>query len=172
MEDAALPEERRSVPLRFSALIALAVVLVDQATKILVDTTLSPGSAVPVVEGFFRLVYVRNSGAAFGLLRNSGVPFVLISIAASILVLLYLFIISPRRTLGRHALALILGGAVGNMVDRIFRSGEVVDFIEIGISQRLRWPAFNVADIAVTVGVALLVVEFLWDTKQSRTTSE
>ena len=67
--------------------------------------------------------------------------------------------------------ALVLGGAVGNMVDRILRSGQVVDFIEVGISPTLRWPAFNVADIAVTLGVALLVVEFLWDARRRTNTA-
>ena len=89
-----------------------------------------------------------------------------ISIAASALVLLYLFAVPPERVLGRRALALVLGGAVGNMLDRIFRGGEVIDFIEMGIGPRLRWPAYNLADVAVTVGVALLVVEFLWDARR------
>jgi signal peptidase II len=124
---------------------------------------MSPGAAIPIIGDYVRLVYVRNPGGAFGILRNTGTPFVFISIAASILVLLYLYIVPPSRRLARLGLACVLGGAVGNMLDRCFRSGEVVDFIEIGVSPGLRWPAFNVADIAVTLGVALLVVEFIWD---------
>lgn len=147
----------------------MGIVLLDQVTKVFVDANLAPGIAVPILGDYFRLVYVRNPGAAFGLLRDSGAPFVAISIAASILVFLYLFVLPAGRRLGRLGLACILGGAVGNMLDRCFRSGEVVDFIEIGVSSRLRWPAFNVADIAVTLGVALLVVEFIWDGRQKST---
>ncbi len=155
------------------ALVAFSVVLLDHVTKFLVTSQVSPGSAIPVLGDCLRLVYVRNSGAAFGLFRDSGTPLVFISIAASILVLLYLFIVPRERVLGRRALALILGGALGNMLDRIFRSGEVVDFIDMGIGQRFRWPAYNVADIAVTVGVALLVVEFIWDAgRRADTASE
>ncbi|MCK4548462.1 MAG: signal peptidase II [Candidatus Eisenbacteria sp.] len=167
----ALGEGRSFASLIPPGLIALGVVALDQAAKILVDVTLSAGATVPLIGNHLQLVYVRNSGAAFGLLRDSGVPFVLVSIAASVLVLLYLLLISPRRVLGRRALALILGGAVGNMTDRILRSGEVVDFIDMGITPRLRWPTFNVADIAVTLGVVLLVVEFLWDTRPKKDVS-
>lgn len=134
-------------------------------TKVLVDAFLSPGSSIPLLGLYLRLVYVRNPGAAFGLFRDSDAPFVVISIAASVLVLLYLLLVPPRRVLARQALGLILGGAVGNMIDRLLRSGEVIDFIEVGVSARLRWPAFNVADIGVTLGVVLLVVEFLWDAR-------
>jgi len=143
-------------------LIALAIVALDQVTKALVHLSVPAGVAIPVVGDYIRLVHVRNSGAAFGLFRDSGAPFVFISIAASVLVLLYLLVVPVRRILGRRALGFVLGGAVGNMIDRCMRSGEVIDFIEIGLGPRLRWPAFNVADIAVTVGVALLVMEFLW----------
>ncbi len=149
-------------------LVALAIVLVDHATKIFVAARMAPGSTVPLLGDYLRLVYVRNSGGAFGLLRDSGTPFVFISIAASLLVFLYLYLVPPRRVLGRWALAVILGGALGNMIDRVFRSGEVIDFIEMGISSKLRWPAYNVADMAVTVGVALLVIEFLWDTGRNK----
>jgi signal peptidase II len=149
-------------------LVALAIVLLDHATKILVAARMTPGSVTPLLGDTLRLVYVRNSGGAFGLLRDSGTPFVFISIAASVLVFLYLYLVPPHRVLGRWALAVILGGALGNMIDRVFRSGEVIDFIEMGIGSKLRWPAYNVADIAVTVGVALLVIEFLWDTGRNK----
>lgn len=157
---------RRLASLGPLGLIALSVVLLDHATKILVVARMSRGSTVPILGDYFRLVYVRNSGAAFGLFRDSGTPLVFISIAASALVLLYLLAVPPERVLGRRALALVLGGAVGNMLDRIFRGGEVIDFIEMGIGRGLRWPAYNLADVAVTVGVAFLVVEFLWDARR------
>jgi signal peptidase II len=148
-------------------LIVFLVVLLDQGSKLLVDAVLSRGQSVPLVDGFVRFVYVRNSGAAFGIFRGTGTPLVFISVAASVLVLLYLLLVPPERASSRRALALVLGGALGNMVDRVGRSGEVIDFIDMGVTDRLRWPAFNVADIAVTVGVLLLVLEFLWDGRRA-----
>jgi len=154
--------------LRPLVLVVFLVVVLDQASKLLVDAVLSRGQSVSLLDGFLRLVYVRNSGAAFGVFRGTGTPLVFVSVAASVLVLLYLLLVPPERASSRRALALVLGGAIGNMIDRVGRAGEVIDFIDMGVSERLRWPAYNVADIAVTVGVLLLVLEFLWDGRRAR----
>ncbi len=134
---------------------AVLVVACDLATKALASRLLLPGRPIPVIGDFVRLTLVHNSGAAFGLFPGSRVAFIIFSLLA-IGVIFTLFIRLPGR--GRAelvALGALLGGALGNLHDRV-RAGFVVDFIEVGIG-RFRWPVFNVADIAVTGGVILLL---------------
>ena len=133
---------------------AAAVLALDQATKAVASSRLVPGEPVPILGDFLRLTLVHNTGAAFGLFPGSRLPFILISVLA-IAVVLYLFARDAYRSLlNRVLLGCILGGALGNLVDRI-RWGRVVDFIDVGIGA-IRWPVFNVADSAVTLGVILL----------------
>jgi signal peptidase II len=110
---------------------------------------------IPVLGDVLRFRHIRNSGVAFGLLGNRGIPFVFVSLAAMALVLMSLRRVPRDAHTVRYALACILGGACGNLIDRI-RLREVVDFIDIGVGD-LRWPVFNVADIAVTAGVCLFI---------------
>jgi signal peptidase II len=138
------------------AAVAATVVALDQWTKHWATRTLAFRPPLEVVGEFVRLTYTRNSGVAFGLGAGLPFPYYVFSIAA-VVVILYLF--ARQRVTGwprQLALALILGGAVGNLIDRV-RFGEVVDFIEIGYG-RWRWPVFNVADSAVTVGVGLFAL--------------
>jgi signal peptidase II len=136
------------------AAIAAVVLVLDQATKWAASGRLLLGQPVPVLGDVVRLTLVHNTGAAFGLFPGSRIPFIIISILA-IGVVLYLFLRESYRGLGnRILLGCILGGAVGNLVDRI-RLGWVVDFIDVGIGST-RWPVFNVADSAVTLGVIFL----------------
>jgi signal peptidase II len=133
---------------------ALAVVALDQLTKRIASEHLFPGQPVPVLGDVVRLTLVHNTGAAFGLFPGSRVPFIVISVLA-VGVVLYLFRReSYRSAASRVLLGCILGGAVGNLIDRV-RLGWVVDFVDIGVCS-LRWPVFNVADSAVTLGVILL----------------
>jgi signal peptidase II len=137
-------------------LVSGAVVALDGWTKQWATATLAYREPVEVLGPFLRFTYTRNSGVAFGLGAGLPFPYYLFSIAA-VAVILYLFFKQRVRGFGRHmALALIMGGAIGNLVDRL-RSGEVVDFIEIGYG-RWHWPVFNVADSAVTVGVVLFAL--------------
>jgi len=130
------------------------VLALDQVTKAIVSARLLPGDPVPVINNFLRLTLVHNTGAAFGLFPGSRLPFILIS-ALAIVVVLYLFARDAYRSfLNRVLLGCILGGALGNLIDRI-RWGRVVDFIDVGFGT-VRWPVFNVADSAVTLGVILL----------------
>ncbi len=110
---------------------------------------------IPVLGDVLRFRHIRNSGVAFGLLGDSGIPFVFVSLAAMALVVVSLRRVPRGAHAVRYALACILGGACGNLVDRV-RFREVVDFIDIGVGG-LRWPVFNVADIAVTAGVLLFI---------------
>ncbi len=133
---------------------AAAVLALDQASKALASSHLLLGHPVPIVGNLVRLTLVHNTGAAFGLFPGSRLPFILISVLA-ISVVLYLFARDAYQSLvNRVLLGCILGGALGNLVDRV-RWGKVVDFIDVGWGT-LRWPVFNVADSAVTLGVILL----------------
>jgi signal peptidase II len=135
-------------------LCAASIAVLDQATKAVASAALFLGDPVPVAGDVVRLTLVHNTGAAFGLFPGSRFPFIVISILA-IAVVLYLYTREAYRGVPQRVLlGCILGGAVGNLVDRV-RLGWVIDFIDVGIG-RTRWPVFNVADSAVTVGVILL----------------
>ena len=136
--------------------IASAVLLLDLATKRWATAALAGSPPVPVLGEFVRLTYVRNSGVAFGLGAGLPFPYYLFSIAA-VIAIVTLFLRQRVSGPGRRvALALILGGALGNLVDRL-TAGQVVDFIEVGWG-RWHWPVFNVADSAVSVGVVLFAL--------------
>ena len=141
--------------------IALVVLVADQITKYIVTIKMSAhGPPVEVLGTFFRLTYIHNRGAAFGL--NLGSPFIhtVVSIAALAL-LVYLFWTLPAgASLLRTALAMVLGGALGNIVDRVRLEKGVVDFLDFGIGEQWRWPIFNVADSFVTVGIILLAIGY------------
>ena len=136
-----------------------AALLLDQASKQIALHTLPPQSPVPVFGDVLRLTLIHNRGAAFGL--TFGGPLVHTAVAVGALALLvWMFRGLPAQArLQRGALALVLGGALGNIVDRV-RLREVVDFIDVGLSEIWRWPVFNVADSCVTVGVLLLVLAY------------
>ncbi|HRR40137.1 MAG TPA: signal peptidase II [Syntrophales bacterium] len=159
----------RSRPLFFG--VAALVVLLDQVTKYIVSTGMPLYSSIPVLDGLFSITYVRNPGAAFGFLATApvyfrAVFFITVTVAAIILILYYL----RRYGFGDWkltlALSLIMGGAVGNLVDRI-RSGEVVDFFDVYIGP-YHWPAFNVADSAISVGAVLLLIGMVGKTREGR----
>lgn len=137
-------------------LIAGVILAVDFVTKRWATETLAGRPPVEVIGEYVRFTYTRNSGVAFGLGAGVKFPYAIFSIAAAAIIL-YLF--AARRVPGltrQVALALILGGALGNLVDRL-STGEVVDFIEVGWD-RWHWPVFNVADSAVSVGVVLFAL--------------
>lgn len=150
---------------RFHLVIALLVVCLDRATKWMVAKDISLHDSISVVPGFFRLTHVENRGAAFGLFADSPEQWkiamlVLFSIVALIVVLALLWRNSHAMTSTGIGLALILGGAVGNLWDRLL-NGRVVDFLLFYVGQ-YQWPAFNVADSAIVCGAGLLVIEILF----------
>ncbi|MBN1826980.1 MAG: signal peptidase II [Candidatus Eisenbacteria bacterium] len=136
-------------------LVALASVLLDQAAKGVVERSLALGESIDVIGGFFRLTHVQNPGGAFGLFRGAGAAFTALSTAAVVLLLAAAWRY-PAAGRSRIAYGLVLGGALGNLIDRI-RLERVVDFLDFGVGG-LRWPVFNVADIAVVVGVGLFLL--------------
>jgi len=150
---------------KFHFLIALAVVFLDRAAKWVVANRISLHDTVPVIPGFFRLTHVENRGAAFGLFAESPSQWkiavlVLFSIVALVIVSALLWRNSHSVNTTGVGLALILGGALGNLWDRLV-SGRVVDFLLFYIGQ-YQWPAFNVADSAIVIGAGLLVIEIVF----------
>jgi len=139
--------------LRNSLFVLSGTLLLDQASKAIISLLMQPGESIPVIPDIFHLTFVRNSGAAFGLLSGNRTPFIFTTILAVVALVFLLFQFRKKRADLSFSLVLVLGGALGNLVDRV-RLGEVVDFIDLGWRQ-VRWPVFNVADIAVTVGVLL-----------------
>ena len=153
-------------------LLMAAIVLLDQATKALVVRSLALHAYVPVVDGLLSLSHVRNRGAAFGFLSDWDVPYqavllALLSLGALLAIALYFLRLPAEARLPRLALALVLGGAVGNLVDRL-RLGYVVDFVHVYFREH-QWPDFNLADSAITVGVTLLVLDILRSPGPART---
>jgi signal peptidase II len=143
-----------------SAVVAAITVLLDQVTKNAVARNLGLCERVPVLGSILRLTHIRNSGAVFGMMRGAGAYFTFFSVVAAVVLIAVLFFSRRASMLVRISLGLVLGGAVGNLIDRL-RFGAVVDFIDIGIGETARWPCFNVADTAITVGVILLVLNSL-----------
>ncbi len=141
--------------------IVLVVLVADQVTKYIVTVKMSAnGPPVDILGTFFRLTYIHNRGAAFGLNLGSPLIHTVVSIVALGL-LVYLFWTLPSGAgLLRAALAMVMGGALGNIVDRIRIESGVVDFLDFGIGEQWRWPVFNVADSFVTVGIILLAIGY------------
>jgi signal peptidase II len=153
--------------------IAGLVVFLDQLTKYLVISKFSLHETVKVIPGFFSLTYVRNPGAAFGILAGASgawrtVFFITVSLAA--LAVIVALVRTAHDRLPLVAFALIGGGAVGNLIDRV-RFGEVVDFIE-WYYRSYHWPTFNIADSAITVGVGLLAIDMLFERRTPSTNVE
>ena len=145
-------------------LVAGAVLAGDQATKLLVQAKIPLYHAIPVIDGFFNLVHLHNPGGAFGFLAGQGSMlraglFLAATALAIGLILAYYHRMPPGRPWLATAFALILGGAVGNLIDRL-RMGKVIDFLDVYIGA-YHWPAFNVADSAITAGIGVFVVLML-----------
>lgn len=137
------------------------VVVLDQWTKHLVHSRFRWGESVPVLEGLFSLTYVRNMGAAFGLLHKAPAwfrdPFFIIVPIVALFVILYILVTLPKgQRVAALGLSLIFAGAIGNLIDRV-RFGYVIDFLDFYWND-WHWPAFNVADCCIVVGVGLMFV--------------
>ena len=138
--------------------VAALVVVADQITKLLIATNLTSESCFPVLGGLFNIRFVENSGAAWSILE--GKTWLLVAISLAIMAVCVFMLI--KKTYGSKlmfwAISLVLAGGVGNLIDRVFRGGRVVDFIEFGF---IDFPVFNVADIAVCTGAGLVVLMFI-----------
>jgi signal peptidase II len=143
-----------------SFITTVLVVLLDQVTKLAIVKNLAILDRIPVWGSVLRITHIRNSGAVFGMMKGAGAYFTFFSIVAAGVLIVVLFFSRKASTAVKTALGLVLGGAIGNLIDRL-RFGSVVDFVDIGVSETTRWPCFNVADMAITIGVILLVVKSL-----------
>ncbi len=155
--------------------VVLIIVGLDQVTKRLVVQTMHLHESIPVVSGFFNLTYIRNPGAAFGIFATTNSTFRLIffvvsSIFALGLLWTILYRMPSEHWWGHLTVSGIFGGAIGNLIDRL-RDGEVVDFLDFHVGG-YHWPAFNVADSAISVGVVSLLIIFALDAKKDRAASE
>jgi len=142
-------------------LFSIVVVVLDQITKLLVRYNFEYGKPLKIVGDFVRLTYIENPGMAFGIQVGNQIFFTVFATLASLVIFIYIVRARNDKFSTRFALSLILGGAIGNLIDR-FLYAKVVDFIDIGIGNT-RWPIFNVADSSVTIGMIILVSLVLFD---------
>lgn len=145
---------RKILPL---VIVAVPALLLDILTKWLVRMHIPQGSGYSIIRGFFNLRHDRNTGAAFGIFSDQRTLLIIITIVALIFILIYSFRFQNSRWM-QTSLGFLLGGAVGNFIDRVYL-GSVVDFLQFGIeSKNLFWPTFNVADVSVCIGAGMLIV--------------
>lgn len=149
--------------------IALTVVALDQLTKLYIQRTLTLGEGIVIIPGFFQISYVLNPGAAFGFLAGSHPAFrnpffIGVSILAIFLIVYYSRRAQEKGPFFVLGLGFILGGAVGNLIDRL-RIGMVVDFLDFSLGS-YHWPTFNVADATITTGVFLMLLDLLGEWKR------
>ena len=135
--------------------IGILVFIIDQLVKHLVVSTMHLGQSLPVIKGIFHITYVLNPGAAFGMLEHQRWFFILVALAAVLLGAAFYKKLQQESILMRSGAGLLLGGAVGNLADRI-QSGLVVDFLDFRV-----WPVFNIADIAICAGAGILIFD-IW----------
>ena len=148
---------RSQIDLLLSLVPALSIVIVDRITKIFFSQLLDYGESIPIIKNFFHFTLVHNTGIAFGLFKDQGLVFVIIPIIAIILLVFNLYYFQQNKEVLSQryiiAFSLILGGAIGNLIDRIV-AGHVIDFIDFRI-----WPVFNVADSAITIGAVMIAIQ-------------
>jgi signal peptidase II len=149
----------------FFTITALVVIILDQVSKIVVAGSIKYYQSIPVIDGFLSLVHVRNRGMAFGLMNRPDAQFSFyFLVAATVLaIILLIFWFNTLKGGSRRlifGLSLILGGAIGNLIDRL-RLKEVIDFIDFFIG-KYHWPAFNIADSAITVGAFWIVINIVF----------
>jgi signal peptidase II len=144
--------------------IAFVIIILDQASKFIISGSIRFYDSIPVIDGFFNLVHVRNRGMAFGLMNrpDAGISqyfLIAVTIIAVLLIIIWSFKLKHGERGLLFGLSLILGGAVGNLIDRI-RLKEVIDFLDVYMGS-YHWPAFNVADSAITVG-AIWIASYIF----------
>ncbi|MFH2028276.1 MAG: signal peptidase II [Nanoarchaeota archaeon] len=134
--------------------ISIIILSLDQIVKYIIDKSMSLGQSIPLIPNILHLTYIHNTGAGFGILRDMNSLLIWISLII-IGAILYNYDKIPKENIPQAATALIIGGAAGNLISRIFQ-GYVIDFIDFRV-----WPSFNVADSAITIGAIILVI-YLW----------
>lgn len=141
---------------RLLGLISLPLYILDQLTKLAVLRSIPPGGEIPVIPGFFNLVHVYNTGAAFGLGQNNNAFFLGLSLVALVVILVLWFLGKFQQKGTCWAVAILLGGVAGNLTDRIWH-GHVIDFFDFILPIYGHWPAFNVADSCICLAAFMLI---------------
>lgn len=136
-------------------LLAAIVFILDQVSKFIVCRIILPGGSSPVIKNIFHLTHVQNQGAAFGLFPNQTLFFIIVTLFTILLILFFHQRLSKKEGSLSWALGLILGGALGNLIDRI-RLKAVIDFLDFSLKGH-HWPSFNIADSAITIGAIILL---------------
>ena len=136
--------------------VCAGIILLDQLVKLYIQSTMLPGMSFPIIQDVFHITFVLNPGAAFGILANQQFFFIGIGLLILLAAVYYYPMLKKQDIWIRYGAALLLGGAVGNLIDRI-RYGVVIDFFDFRI-----WPVFNVADIAIVVGVGCIIYALLF----------
>jgi signal peptidase II len=158
---------RQALSFSFLLIVAVSILALDQLTKYWVSTWLPEGgwwSPIPGLWRVFRISHITNSGAAFGMFPGRGNFFAVVAVVVALVIVIYYRQLAASPWWVRLSLGLQLGGAIGNLLDRI-RYGQVVDFVDIGF-----WPIFNVADLSIVTGVAILAY-YLWQEERHTSTS-
>ena len=154
---------------RVLLIVSLVTIVLDQVTKLYIARTLPLHTMITVIENFFTITYLRNKGAAFGMLATSPwrLPFfIFVSTTAVIVIFMVIRKLRDDQRLAAYALSLIFAGAFGNLIDRVCY-GEVIDFIYVHWYEHY-WPAFNVADSAICVGVFLLALDMFREERRQK----
>ncbi|MEE0858404.1 MAG: signal peptidase II [Acutalibacteraceae bacterium] len=148
-----------------SFVVAILIVVADQLIKLLVVNTIKGGETVTILNGLVKFIYCENEGMAFGLLQNFRWVFITFTCVVVVGVIIYILKVKPKSKFLLASLSLILGGGVGNLIDRIFL-GYVIDYIQLSFFS----PICNFADYCVTIGTAMLVIYILFFTQEDNTT--
>ncbi len=150
-----------------SFILSFFIILIDQITKHFAIIKLKGNTSNIIIPEFFKLVYVENYGAAFGILKHKKIFFIVITLIVIAIISLFLFKYSSKLNIFMQiGLGLLLGGAIGNLIDRI-RFGYVVDFISIRLFNRYEYPVFNIADMAIVVGTVIILILILFDKERT-----
>lgn len=158
--------KRRTLILPLTAALS---VLADRVTKHLVRESLRQGQSIeltPWLGEIFQVTYVTNSGAAFGLFPGSSQVFIVIAVIVIAALLWYYLQLTEGQWLVQLALGLQLGGAIGNLIDRLRFGGSVIDFIDLNFWPLRRWPVFNLADASIVTGVTILTLLMFWEGRE------
>ena len=142
-------------------IIMLAVVLIDRITKLIVINNMAENSSIPIIDNVLHLTYILNPGAAFGMLEHNRTFFIGLTVFILVLAVVLWSRVRQEAPMVQYGMALFLGGAIGNVIDRI-KTGLVIDFIDFRI-----WPIFNVADMAICLGVGLIIWSVLTEEKKT-----
>ncbi len=159
----------RATSLGLAFALTLSTFLLDQGLKRLIENSMRRGETTPLIPDVLSLTYVENSGGAFGILDGRG-GLLLLGSAVAVAFVLWILLQGPPARTTALGCGLVLGGAAGNLLDRL-NTGEVTDYLDLGFWPLREWPVFNAADVAIVLGTAILLLTTLWPAGQREPTA-